>query len=165
MIQARYIPGNEDLSECFKLRTEVFIGEQGVSEEEEFDGKDPFALHALVYVDGQPAATARMLFQSEEALRIGRICVTGEMRNKGLGDLVVRMMLARAMETDCAQVEISAQTHAIPFYQKLGFSVASEEYEEAGIPHVKMCQAISDINLTAQCGGSCARSAENSRGK
>ncbi|MGI6168784.1 MAG: GNAT family N-acetyltransferase [Christensenellales bacterium] len=160
MVQARYIPGNEDLSECYKLRTDVFVEEQGISMEDEFDGKDPFALHALVYVDGQPAATARMLFQSEDILRIGRICVRKEMRNRGLGDLVVRMMLARATETECELVEISAQAQAVSFYEKLGFSEASETYLEAGIPHIKMQQRVDKIDLTAHCSGACSKGTE-----
>ena len=60
MITSAFIPGTEDLEETFAIRREVFVEEQGIGEDEEFDEFDTQALHLIVYVDEQPAATGRI---------------------------------------------------------------------------------------------------------
>ena len=74
----------DDIEACRDLRRTVFIGEQGVSEEEEIDDLDPVSIHVLATVDGVPKATARVLIKGDTA-KIGRVCVLKDQRGTGLG--------------------------------------------------------------------------------
>ena len=70
---------------------------------------------------------------------IGRVALLAKARGQGLGELLMRAVMAHARSMGLPRLELSAQTHALGFYQRLGFSVCSEEYLDAGIPHRDMC--------------------------
>lgn len=116
------------------IRQEVFIREQGIDPELEFDGLDDRAIHALVYADGVPVATGRILDDGH----IGRIAVLREYRGQGLGEKVVLSLINKAEEKGCSRVYLGSQTQATNFYLKLGFSPYGSEFMEAGIPHMWM---------------------------
>ncbi len=116
------------------IRHEVFICEQDIDPELEFDGLDDRAVHALVYVDGVPVATGRILDDGH----IGRIAVLKEYRGQGLGEKVVLSLIKKAEEKGCSRVYLGSQTHAANFYLKLGFVPYGSEFMEAGIPHISM---------------------------
>jgi predicted GNAT family N-acyltransferase len=128
----------EDIVTCLELRRIVFINEQGVSEADERDEMDAAAVHLLARVDGKPVGSARLLTYGEMG-KIGRVCVLKERRGTGLGAALIRAAVEefRGMET-VSRVKLGAQTHAIAFYEKLGFSAFGEEYDDAGIAHRDM---------------------------
>lgn len=132
------IEETRDLDRCRALRRKVFIEEQGVAEAEEWDGLDGQALHLLVWQDGTAIGTARILIKVGTG-KIGRVCVLPEARGAGHGAALIRaavtMLQARPGIT---RAMLGAQTHAIGFYQKLGFSVCGPIYDDAGIPHRDM---------------------------
>lgn len=127
-----------DLDTCLALRRRVFIEEQGVSEAEEVDGLDAEAVHLLARIDGRAVGTARLLLRGE-AGKIGRVCVLREMRGTGLGVALIEAALAyfRA-RGDINEARLSAQSHAIGFYERLGFMPEGAEFLDAGIPHRDM---------------------------
>lgn len=127
-----------DIDTCRALRRAVFIDEQNVSEAEEWDGLDDAALHLLAFQDGIPVGTARILTDGETG-KIGRVCVLPVGRGTGLGADLIRaaLDLLRA-RPGIARAKLGAQTHAIGFYEKLGFSVCGPIYDDAGIPHRDM---------------------------
>ncbi len=132
-----------DLDACLALRRRVFIEEQGVSPEEEVDGLDPTATHLLATApDGRPLGTARLLDLGETG-KIGRVCVLPEARGTGLGAALIRAAVAefRARPT-IRRVKLGAQTHALGFYEQLGFQAYGPEYLDAGIPHRDMVLAL-----------------------
>ncbi|WP_028862810.1 GNAT family N-acetyltransferase [Psychromonas aquimarina] len=116
------------------IRESVFIKEQGIDAEIEFDGNDQSALHALLFVEGKAAATGRML----EDGHIGRIAVLRDYRGQGLGAKVVLSLIDAAAEKGCSRVYLGAQKQAVDFYTKLGFTPFGEEFMEAGIVHLSM---------------------------
>jgi predicted GNAT family N-acyltransferase len=116
------------------IRREVFIDEQQVPAEEEWDNYDATAVHFLMSVDGEPAGTARLLPDGH----IGRVAIVRRWRGKGLGDDLMRRVMDHAREKDMTILALSAQTQALDFYTRLGFRVCSNEYIEAGIPHHAM---------------------------
>ncbi|WP_019614858.1 GNAT family N-acetyltransferase [Psychromonas ossibalaenae] len=116
------------------IRETVFIKEQGIDAEIEFDGNDQSALHALLFVDGQAAATGRML----EDGHIGRIAVLRDYRGQGLGAKIVLSLIDAAAEQGYQRVYLGAQKQAVDFYTKLGFIPFGEEFMEAGIVHLSM---------------------------
>jgi predicted GNAT family N-acyltransferase len=110
----------EDLEDAFHVRREVFIKEQNVPEEEEFDEADLRSHHAVVYAIARPVATGR-LFNDGKTWLIGRIAVLKECRRKQVGKLVVENLLERAAEMGAEEVHVHAQTCATGFYEKFGF--------------------------------------------
>ncbi|KIC49663.1 GNAT family N-acetyltransferase [Tateyamaria sp. ANG-S1] len=132
------IEQTDDLVACHALRRTVFIEEQGVSEADEVDGRDGEALHVLALVDGVPMGCARILTNGSVA-KIGRVCVLPSARGTGLGAAIIEACLdvARALP-GLTQAKLGAQTHALAFYERLGFTAFGPVYDDAGIPHRDM---------------------------
>ena len=151
MIRGILIPGMGDKSAAFAIRREVFIEEQGFSEQTEFDCIDDIALHVLVIEDGVPAATAR-LYQQNGQYHIGRVAVLKANRGRGLGDMAMRMLMLKAGELGAKEVALGAQTQAEGFYRRLGFLPTGEQYDDEGVPHIMMKEALAQ---PACCGGQC----------
>ncbi len=117
------------------IRETVFMREQGVPEELEWDGVDPACVHVLAWNEtGAAVGTARL--QPEG--KIGRMAVLKEWRGRGVGRAMLRTLLQVAIERGLTMVELAAQTQAIGFYEREGFRVIGEVFMDAGIPHRKM---------------------------
>lgn len=129
---------SDDIAACQALRRAVFIEEQGVSAADEVDGQDAKATHLLATDAGQPVGTARLLTQGDFG-KIGRVCVVASHRGRGLGAALIRASVAEfAKRPDLAKVKLGAQTHALGFYERLGFTAVGPEYLDAGILHRDM---------------------------
>lgn len=116
------------------IRKRVFIDEQKVAPELEWDEHDASATHFLLTVEGCALGTARLL----PGGRIGRVALLPAARGKGLGRRLMHAIMAHARQQGMEQLELSAQTHALGFYAQLGFVSCSEVYLDAGIPHQTM---------------------------
>ena len=131
-----------DYAPCIALRRAVFMDEQGISEAEEMDDLDDSAIHLLATVDGRPVGTARLLINGETG-KIGRICVLKDQRGTGLGaKLVVAAMDHLRTIPSVTRAKLSAQDHAIGFYERLGFVAEGPFYDDAGIPHKDMVRQL-----------------------
>ncbi|MCG7600957.1 GNAT family N-acetyltransferase [Halomonas sp. McH1-25] len=117
-----------------ELRRRVFVEEQHVSEEEEWDGQDPVCLHFLAYLAGQPVGTARLLPDGH----IGRVAVLAQARGRGIGLALMHGAIEAARLQGHDEVILAAQLHALPFYERLGFRAYDQEFLDAGIPHRNM---------------------------
>ena len=128
----------QDLQICFALRHEVFVIEQDVPIEEEQDELDATATHLLARQDGDAIGTARIVFEGDTA-KVGRVCVTSQARGTGLGAALIRACVEVAQgRADIGKVKLGAQTHALGFYEKLGFAAFGPVYLDAGIEHRDM---------------------------
>ncbi|MGC3976480.1 MAG: GNAT family N-acetyltransferase [Nitrospira sp.] len=117
------------------IRETVFIREQAVPEELEWDGLDPQCAHVLALNElGDAIGTARLQAQGT----IGRMAVLKDWRGRGAGRALLRTLLDCAVRQGLTRVTLSAQTHAIGFYERAGFHVVGELFMDAGIPHRKM---------------------------
>ncbi|HET9047382.1 MAG TPA: GNAT family N-acetyltransferase [Chiayiivirga sp.] len=125
----------EDLADLRAVREPVFIVEQSVPVELEWDELDPLSIHALAR-DSQGAAIGTARLTPQQA--IGRMAVLPEWRGRGVGAALLQSMIAQARALGHAFVELHAQTHAIGFYERFGFVAFGPEYDEAGIPHRSM---------------------------
>ena len=136
------ISQSDDLDTCLALRRTVFIEEQGVSEADERDGRDGDALHVLATLDDRALGCARILLEGSVA-KIGRVCVLQDARGTGLGAAIIMACLDVARGQNGVQkAKLGAQTHALTFYEKLGFTAFGPIYDDAGIPHRDMERAL-----------------------
>lgn len=132
------IAPTRDIATCRALRRRVFIEEQGVSEADELDDLDDQAIHLLATKDGTPLGSARLLVLGETG-KIGRVCVLPQARGTGLGAALMRAAIAEFRRIPgVARVKLGAQTHALGFYERLGFQATGPEFMDAGIPHRDM---------------------------
>lgn len=133
-----HIATTRDIATCRALRRRVFIEEQGVSEADEVDELDDEAIHLLATVDGRPVGSARLLLRGD-AGKIGRVCVLPEVRGTGLGAALIRASLEELRRhPGLIHAKLGAQTHALGFYERLGFTAFGPVYEDAGIQHRDM---------------------------
>jgi ElaA protein len=131
----------DDLEACLALRRTVFVEEQGVPEELERDDHDATALHLLATLDGRPVGTARLLVKGDTG-KIGRVCVLPEARGAGVGAALIRAAVEDLRGLGLRQAKLGSQVHAIPFYERLGFTAEGPVYDDAGIPHRDMVRAL-----------------------
>lgn len=127
----------QDIAACHALRRAVFIEEQGIAEADEWDDLDSIATHLIALESGSPSGTARVLVQNGIG-KIGRVCVLSKARGTGLGAALIRASMAELVRMGATRARLGAQVHAIPFYEKLGFTAFGPEYDDAGIPHRDM---------------------------
>ena len=126
---------NEAGAQLRAIRTTVFIDEQNVPMELEWDGLDGLSTHVLaITATGVAIGAGRLLPDGH----IGRMAVVKPWRNRGVGRTILLELLAIARERGFERVELSAQTHAIAFYARFGFEVVGGEFMDAGIPHRTM---------------------------
>jgi predicted GNAT family N-acyltransferase len=125
-------------NDALLVRRTVFIEEQHVPEEEEMDEFDQEATHFVLYDKGKPVGAGRFRIVDQGLGKIERICVLPQYRGRGAGKLIMEKIEQFAKEQGISKVKLNAQTHAEPFYQKLGYETVSDVFMDAGIPHVTM---------------------------
>ncbi len=124
-----------DIRALRKIREAVFIHEQGVPAELEWDEFDVSCIHVLVSdSSANPVGTARLLLDGS----IGRMAVLREYRGKRVGTALMHWLLREAGRRQMQHITLNAQTHAIEFYKKFGFRLIGKEFLDAGISHVRM---------------------------
>lgn len=117
-----------------EVRQVVFVEEQAVAPDFEWDELDASAIHLLALFDNQPVACLRII----DYHKIGRMAVLKEWRGLGLGNALLLEAIKICKVHGSKSMHLSAQTHAIKFYRKAGFKVTSVEYCDVHIPHVDM---------------------------
>lgn len=133
--QIRMVRWQDEASVLRIIRTAVFIHEQQIPKDLEWDEFDLISMHVLALnSDEQPIGTARLLPDGH----IGRMAVLKEWRGKGLGTAMLLRILEELRNQHMQKAILNAQTTAIKFYEKFGFQVSGKEFTEAEIPHVKM---------------------------
>jgi len=125
------------------LRTQVFIDEQKIPAEMEWDDADAGCVHAVaVNRLGHPLATGRLLQDAPGVARIGRMASVQSVRGSGVGRQVLDALMNAARQRGDSEVVLHAQTSARPFYTRAGFAPHGAVFEEAGIPHIEMRRAL-----------------------
>lgn len=126
-----------------KLRTTVFVEEQGIPLAMEWDEADSTAVHAVAYNGlGQGVATGRLVRHTSHVGKIGRMAVNRTLRGSHIGQGILHTLMAAARQRGDTEVMLHAQRSAEGFYQRLGFVPRGEPFDEVGIPHIEMFKAL-----------------------
>ena len=155
MVEVRLGAWAELGADARALRTEVFVSEQKIPVELEWDDADHTALHAVGYNRfGSPVATGRLLRSAPDGSgvsrigcigrigRIGRMAVTQALRGGGVGRLVLDALTTAAAQRGDHSVLLHAQSSAASFYRRAGFVEQGLPFDEAGIVHIEMTRAV-----------------------
>ncbi len=137
MVEVKEIFNPSEREIISKIRRDVFVLEQGVSEEEEFDEFDSLSRHFLGFYEMIPCGTARFR-TTEKGIKLERFCVLPPYRNRSVGKNLVLRLVDEAKLNNPLEMYLHAQTQALGFYEKLGFSRVGNSFLEANIEHVKM---------------------------
>ncbi|WP_029461906.1 YbgC/FadM family acyl-CoA thioesterase [Serpentinimonas barnesii] len=122
-----------------RVRTAVFVEEQGIAREDEWDAADADCLHVVAYNRlGQPVATARLLPAQAGVAKLGRMAVHRVLRGTGVGRNLVSALTQAAQARGDHCLRLSAQRSAQGFYRRLGFETVGQPYDEVGIAHIEM---------------------------
>lgn len=133
-------------SDAMAVRRRVFVEEQGVSADLEYDGydEDPAVDHFTAYLDGVPIGAARLRPLAEDQGKVERVAVLREWRGVGWGTRIMQSVHGRARDREFASLKLHAQRSVEGFYEALGYERTNDPpFEEAGIPHVAMERSLS----------------------
>ena len=132
------VPLNSDLGRLgLALRREVFVGEQHVPEDIEYDSYDPAATHLVALRDGDVVGVMRIVFLPEHA-KFGRVAVRRSARGKGIASAMMRAAMDLAKAQGEARFYLTSQLDKVPLYEKLGFLAYGDIFTEGGMPHQAM---------------------------
>ncbi len=143
MIEVRVGRWSELEAAARPIREQVFIAEQGIAADMEWDDADDSAVHAVAFNRfGRPLATGRMLEHVLGVAKIGRMAVLASSRHSGVGRAVLDALLATAAARGDREAVLHAQLSAAAFYERAGFARRGPEFDEAGIGHIEMLRVL-----------------------
>ncbi len=129
--------GMQDFDDVYFVRKKVFIEEQNIPEDIEIDEMDEKAHHLLLSSKTGPIATGRV-YEKDGSHFIGRVCILAAERGKGLGRILMALLIRKASEMDAEKIYLSSQLDARGFYKRFGFTEFGETFDDGGIEHVWM---------------------------
>jgi len=136
-VEVKIVNNQTQLEDAFSVRKKVFVEEQHVPMEEEIDQFEDSSTHFVLYDDSTPCGAGRFRLLDGVG-KVERICVLRSYRGTGAGKKIMEAIEEYASSRKIASLKLNAQTQAIPFYEKLGYEVVSDEFLDAGIPHKTM---------------------------
>ena len=144
--RVRRVDWERDHEHLRRIRELVFVREQRVAPALEWDGSDASCVHVLAEdMDGAPIGTGRLLPDGH----IGRMAVLVPWRGRGVGSAILTELVSWAAQEGMTEVLVNAQTHALGFYQRHGFSPHGEVFVEAGIDHLRMRRVLPQTKVQA----------------
>jgi predicted GNAT family N-acyltransferase len=135
---AKIVKTPKEYTDALFVRKSVFVKEQQIPLEIEVDQNEEQAVHIVLYNDQEKPIAAGRYRILESIAKAERICVLPSERGNGSGSQIMEALEKHAAEQGLKHVKLSAQAHAIPFYEKLGYYAITEEYLEQNIPHKMM---------------------------
>ena len=134
--------GDVELQEAFEVRRQVFVQEQGISEDLVLDGQDKEALHIAVKDGVRVIGSARVQFLADNRAKLERMAVLRSFRRRGIGRRIISFLNEELRNRQLRQVILHAQYSAIVFYKSCGFEESGLPFWEAGMKHIKMQRSI-----------------------
>jgi len=134
----KLVTSDRELKAAFEVRLQVFVEEQGISEELELDDLDQEALHMVVKDGERVIGTARVLFLTANQAKIERMAILKPFRRRGIGRGIISFLNEELRNKQVEQVVLHAQYAVVAFYKSCGFEESGLPFQEAGIKHIKM---------------------------
>ncbi len=138
-LQVQKVTQVEELDQVFAIRNVVFVQEQNCPPEIEWEHEDE-STHFLATIDGRPIGACRWR-KTDQGFKLERFAVLKEFRKHGVGRAMIAEVLSD-LPKNAKYVYLNSQLNATSLYSKFGFVAEGEEFEEAGIRHLKMVKAI-----------------------
>lgn len=138
MIHIKEIKSLQDLQIAFEIRREVFVNEQHVAPEEEYDEFENSSTHYLAFYNQSPAGTARWRYTGPNIIKLERFAILKPYRGKNLGWAILTHVLVEVKKLQPEKIYLHAQVQVVDFYKKAGFVPEGEQFSEANILHYKM---------------------------
>jgi predicted GNAT family N-acyltransferase len=133
--------GGTPLEEVYRIRDEVFVDEQALTDDARTDPDDHRSFHYLAYFGEQPVGTGRLTLYGREA-QVAWVAVRRQWRQHGIGKALMLAIIERARMESATHIVLNAQTHALGFYSALGFNVVGGEFFMSGIGHQVMIKRL-----------------------
>ena len=136
---------DEEREDAFAVRYDVFVDEQGVDEElewDEHDEPDAEATHLVAYDEGIVVGAARLRPYDDHTAKVERVVVAEDRRGEGWGERIMDAAEREARESGFSRVTLGAQVRVREFYESIGYRAVGEEFDDAGIPHVEMRKSL-----------------------
>ncbi|MFD1565654.1 GNAT family N-acetyltransferase [Haloarchaeobius amylolyticus] len=133
---------DRERKDAFAVRYEVFVEEQGVDEELEYDAHDETATHFVAYDGDEPIGAARLREYEDAVGKVERVAVRASRRETGVGRALMEKLEQHARAVGFDTLTLHSQTQAADFYRNLDYERRGAEFEEAGIPHVEMRKSL-----------------------
>lgn len=147
MIRGKFLTSMDDTSACLSLRAQVFGEAEGARDE-----YDAMAVYALALnEEGLPSGAGRLYIGDDNQFTIDRVGVLSAQRGRGLGDLVMRMLLYRALELNCAGVKLLCPVALTGFFTRYGLKAQGEAFEQGGALCRVMYAAREQIDIEGSC--------------
>jgi len=127
-----------ELQAALRVRREVFVNEQGISPDEEYDGYDGEALHLVVKDRGKVIGTVRLRFVGNKRAKLERMAILKPFRRHGIGREIISFLGEQLANRQVDQLTLHAQYSAIAFYESCGFKALGLPFWDAGIQHIRM---------------------------
>lgn len=138
MYQVKIVSEKNELEDAFFVRRKVFVNEQGVPLSLEVDEYDETASHFVVYKKDTPIGAGRIRETDTGVGKVERVCILSDYRGLQLGKLIMQALEDHGLKQGFKKIVLNAQTHALPFYESIGYVITSPEFMDADIPHRAM---------------------------
>ncbi len=143
-VEVRVAAGGDELAQAFKIRHEVFCGEQKVPEALERDALDASATHVVALDAGRVVGTARFVpYEPGRSAKVGRVAIAAPQRKTGAGKALMKGVEDEVARQGFGEIVLDAQIDVRDFYLRLGYAVEGKEFVEAGIVHQRMRRRLS----------------------
>lgn len=136
--QYKLVDNESELKDAFRIRRRVFITEQNIPPNLEYDEDDRTALHMLAKDGGEAIGTARVLFLSNNQAKLERLAVLKSFRGRGIGSEIISFLEKELKKQGVKKVILHAQCRAIAFYKSCGYQETGTPFWEVDIKHIKM---------------------------
>jgi predicted GNAT family N-acyltransferase len=129
------------MEQIFRIRDEVFVAEQHLTNDARHDPDDDLSIHFLAWLDDQPVGTGRLTIFGREA-QVAWVAVREPHRGSGIGNAIMEAIIDRSQQDRAGYILLNAQTHAISFYEHLRFEIVGGEFFMGGISHHVMVRRL-----------------------
>lgn len=137
-LNVRLIKNKKELDKVHKIREIVFIEEQKVPKELEYDEYESSSTHIIAFYDEKAIGAGRIRIKKDNRIKLERIAVLKEYRGKNVGKAIMDFMVNYSKKKIPKEIYLHGQFYAIKFYEKCGFKVRGKPFGEAGIEHIEM---------------------------